>query len=100
MVQNVTYPYSRNEYHTYSKALRRLGMDLLSTRREKLCLNFAQKCVKNPKTVDMFPLNRKLHNMNTRNREKYIVQKAHNDRLKKSPIIYMQNLLNEDSSRN
>ena len=74
-------------------------MEQLSTRRDKLCLNFAQKCVKNPKTSKMFPLNSKLHNMYTRNQEKYFVQKAHNDRLKKSPIIYMQNLLNAESKK-
>ena len=74
-------------------------MEQLSTRRDKLCLNFAQKCVKNPKTSNMFPLNSKLHNMYTRNQEKYFVQKAHNDRLKKSPIIYMQNLLNAESKK-
>ena len=43
----------------------------------------------------MFPLNEKNHSMKTRNFEKYKVQKAHTERLKRSAVIYMQNLLNE-----
>ena len=35
-------------------------------------------------------MKKKAHHMQTRNPEKYLVQKALNDRLKKSPIIYMQ----------
>ena len=42
----------------------------------------------------MFPLRQKIHNMETRNENKYIVQHANTERLKKSPIIYMQKLLN------
>ena len=43
----------------------------------------------------MFPLNHKTHDMNMRKSEKFKVQHANNDRLKKSGIIYMQNLLNK-----
>ena len=43
----------------------------------------------------MFPINEKKHNMDTRKTEKYIVNHAHTDRLKKFALIYMQNLLNE-----
>ena len=84
----------KNEYKNYTRALRRLDMEKLCDRREKLCLNFAKKCVNNPKTTHMFPKNIKLHDMKTRNPEKFLVQHALNDRLKRSPIIYMQNLLN------
>ena len=73
-------------------------MTSLYDRREQLCLNFAQKCVKNPKTVQMFPLNDKNHAMGTRNPEKFKVQHALNGRLKKSPVIYMQTLLNKHES--
>ena len=69
-------------------------MEKLCDRREKLCLNFAKKCVNNPKTTHMFPKNIKLHDMKTRNPEKFLVQHALNDRLKRSPITYMQNLMN------
>ena len=43
----------------------------------------------------ILPLNSKVHTMETRKGEKFQVQKANTDRLKKCAIIYMQNLLNE-----
>ena len=46
--------------------------------------------------MHFFPLNQKSHQLNTRNVEKFKVQHAHTDRLKKSAIIHMQNILNED----
>ena len=54
----------------------------------------ALKCLKNSKTANMFPENKKTHQMETRVPEKYEVQHANNERLKNSSIIYMQNLLN------
>ena len=86
----------RNQYYSYKKALAKLGLGRLTDRREKLCLDFAKKCIRNPKTTHMFPLKTKEHNMRTRNPEKYEVQHAYNERLKKSPLIYMQNLLNNE----
>ena len=44
----------------------------------------------------MFQENEKIHNMKTRTTEKYKVDHAHTERLRKSSIIYMQHLLNED----
>ena len=43
----------------------------------------------------MFPKNIKLHLMETRKPEKFTVQHSNTERLKRSPIIFMQNLLNE-----
>ena len=43
----------------------------------------------------MFPLNEKEHEMKTRDTERYKVQFALTERLKNSPVIYMQRLLNE-----
>ena len=43
----------------------------------------------------MFPLNDKRHRMDTRKPEKFKVMKAKTERFKKSAIIYMQNLLNQ-----
>ena len=43
----------------------------------------------------MFPLKKKKHNMEVRNMEKYEVQHANTDRLRKSAIINMQNMLNK-----
>ena len=82
-------------YKTYNQALNLLELESLSDRRENLCLTFAIKSSKNPKTKHMFPRNEKTHNMGTRNPEKFRVQYANNDRLKNSSIIFMQNLLNQ-----
>ena len=43
----------------------------------------------------MFPLKEKSFIMSTRNPEKYKVQHTLNERLRKSPIIYMQNLFKQ-----
>ena len=68
-------------------------METLDDRRESLCLRFALKCTKNPTTKHMFAEN-KQKKIKTRQFEKYVVQFAHTERLRKSAIIYMQNQLN------
>ena len=70
-----------------------MNLDTLISRREKLCLRFALKCVKTESTADMFPLNKSV--VNTRHREKYFVHQAKTKRLRKSAIPYMQQLLNK-----
>ena len=84
-----------DNYLSYEQGLQKLDMENLSERRAALCLSFAQKCAKNPKTAQMFPKNVKVHNMETRQPETYIVQHSNTERLRKSSIIYMQHLLNE-----
>ena len=84
-----------DSYRSYEAALTRLDIQTLSERRDKLCLNFAIKSSKHPKTKHMFPLNDARHTMKTRKPEKYKVQNAHTDRLKDSAIIFMQNMLND-----
>ena len=89
-----------SKYDDYEIALAKLGMEKLSERREQLCLNFAKKCVKNPKTKHMFPQNSKEHQMKTRMSEKFKVFHANTERYKQSSIIYMQNLLNQNQEIN
>ena len=84
-----------DKYRSYKKSLDELGMDSLDDRRQNLCLKFAQRCLKNEKAKKMFPLNEKIHGMETRNMNKFKVQHANTDRLKNFAQIYMQNLLNE-----
>ena len=87
------------EYKGYKKSLEKLDIERLDTRRERLCLVFALKTTKNKKMKKMFPLRNKEHEMITRQPEKYIVHQAKTERLKKSSIIYMQNLLNMHENR-
>ena len=81
-----------SRYVDYENALNLTQLKTLRKRRTDLCLNFARKCVKNPKTSDMLPLKKKVKN--TRTHEKYYVQPARTDRLKYSTIPYLQRLLN------
>ena len=81
-------------YSGYKQALAELGILSLEERRENLCMNFARKCLRNSKTQHMFPRNENLHEMKTRKHEEFKVQHANTGRLQKSPLIYMQKLLN------
>ena len=84
------------DYSSYADSLKKTGLETLTTRRTKLCLNFAKKCVKNNATSWMFP--QKVSNVDTRDPEKFQVFKAKTDRLLKSSIPYMQRLLNANWS--
>ena len=87
----------KDSYTSYPEALKLSGLDTLSERRSKLCLNFAKKCTKSEKTSEMFPLNKKV--VNTRHHEQFNVTHARTDRLAKSAIPYMQRLLNANSKK-
>ena len=84
----------RGEYTDYEDALLSTDLETLNSRRTRLCLTFARKCVKNEKTCKMFPLNPRTDTFNTRHKEKYFVTHANTSRLKNSAIPYMQRLLN------
>ena len=85
----------QEKFHGYKHAQKSSDMETLENRRKDLCLNFALKCLKNKKAKNMFPKNERKHQMETRNPETFKVNHANTERLKNSPIIYMQKLLNE-----
>ena len=87
----------KDDYTCYTEALKLTGLDTLTARRTKLCLNFARKCKKSDQTSGMFPLNAKA--VNTRHHETYYVTPARTNRLAKSSIPYMQRLLNANSQK-
>ena len=60
-----------------------LNMETLEKRREKLCLNFAKKCLKSERMKTIFPENEK-SSMKTRNQERFRVNFANRERYKKS----------------
>ena len=84
----------QQEYETYENALKQLDLDNLVERRDKLCFEFAKKCLKNDKMKNLFRENNKVHQMKTRFEEFYEIDHAKTGRLMNSPIIYMQRLLN------
>ena len=85
-----------NGYKDYQDALKKIGLDTLEKRRDRLCLDFAKGCLKIEKLKKIFPLNNKKENKETRNKEKYVVNIARTERYKKSAIPFMQRLLNND----
>ena len=84
----------KNRYQTYEKSLQQLNLTTLDSRRDEICLKFALNCRKNKKTTHIFPLNDRKHSYEIRKIHKYFLQNANTERMKKSPIVYMQNLLN------
>ena len=90
----------REKYTTYEDALTILNLESLSSRRQHLCLKFAKDGIKHEQLSDLLPMNKKEHNMKTRDQEKYFVQFANTKRLKTGSIISMQNYLNEDNKQN
>jgi hypothetical protein len=84
----------QENYKSYELALEALDLESLKDRRENLCLQFAKKCLGHEEMRSMFQTNNKIHQMETRFAENYEVNHANTERLKNSPVIYMQRLLN------
>ena len=85
----------QESYKNYSHALNTLEIESLADRREVLCIEFAKKCLKNEKMKHFFTQNKKSHPMQTRFEEQFEIDHTNTERLKNSPLIYMQRLLNE-----
>jgi hypothetical protein len=79
----------QDKFKGYKQGLAQLGLEDLRSRRKNLCLDFARKCVKNPKLTHMFPKNPKSHIMNTRKNEIFKVHHANTGRYQDSAIIYI-----------
>ena len=84
----------------YEDGFKKVGIDSLEDRRINLCMKFAKNCLKNEKTEKMFPLRKKVHQMDNRYEEKFKVNFAKTERLKKSSIPYMQSELNSENKKN
>ena len=83
-------------YESYTKALEELGMNRLSERRELICLKFAKSCLRIQNFTKLFPKHNNLHDMETRQHEKYKVIRSYGKRYAISAIPSMQNLLNRE----
>ena len=80
----------KEQYKTYENALEVTKLESLEVRRSILCKRFALKCIKNPKTSDMFPIDY------TRHSNKFQITFARNSRLLNSAIPQMQRMLNSN----
>ena len=85
----------QNDYVTYENALKQTNLPTIKTRHNLLLQKFALKCVKNPKTCDMFPL--APQKSWARYNETYKVPMARKGRYFRSAILQMARLLNEMS---
>ena len=85
-------------YTNYNEGLKKLRLQNLNDRRENACLKFAQKCIKNEKVKNMFPISVKLSKMIKRKSDKFKVKFARTKRYRQSAIPYMVNLLNINNS--
>ena len=82
------------KYLSYRSALKQAGLQTLEFRREKLCLKFVKKAVKNPKHKKWFKVSHKT--VKTRQKQTtYCKVVANKDRYQKSPISYLTSLLNK-----
>ena len=87
-------------YEDHSSSLAKTGITSLSERRKTCCLSFAKRCLKNPHTKQMFPLNTERSNrVSVRHAEKYLVNFARTENYRNSAIPYCQRLLNEDNKQ-
>ena len=83
-----------NRFTTYKNGLKMLNLDTLDERRRKMCLKFAQNCLKNEKVKSMFPQKISKHKMQLRKTNKFEINKQRTKRYQQSAIPYMQELLN------
>ena len=82
----------KEKYNCYKDALKQSKLPNLEERKEKLMLKFAKKCVENPTTFHMFPVNPL---KSTRQKEKFKVPHAYVERYKNPAIPAMTRSLNK-----
>ena len=68
------------KFSSYEKDLKKLNLENLNDRREKLCLQFAKRCLRNEKVKNLFPLNKRMNLMKTRRTKKYLENKIKTER--------------------
>jgi hypothetical protein len=82
------------DYISYSAALHELNLELLPSRRNKLCLKFSKtKAEKHEKHRNWFKHN--TVKVNTRQEKKKYCDKAKHARFEKSPLCFLTKMLNQ-----
>jgi hypothetical protein len=87
-------------YVDYPSALEMCGLETLSARRQKRCLDFALKCVSHPRNSRIFPINRNIPVCEVRKPEYYQVNFARTSTYRDSTVPYCQRLLNTHHQAN
>ena len=81
------------KFKNYNNALKILNEENLATRRQKICENFAFKCLSNPRHSDLFTTNLGPTNRHTK---KIIEPKCNTTRYYNSAVPFLTRLLNEN----
>ena len=87
-----------NDFEDYEKTLKDLNLEELKVRREQICLDFAKKCVLNPKTSNWFPKNPPTDH-SIRNPNEFLEMFVSTERLRISTIPNLQRLLNFEGAK-
>ena len=82
-------------YVDYAAALEMCGIQTLSERRLKRCLDFSEKCLKHPRNKRLFPLNPSTSEHSIRNKEMFHVNFGRTNDYRDSTIPFCQIMLNE-----
>ena len=82
---------------SYQTCLEESGLERLDDRRWKALQQFAYKTSQNERYQHWFPLNEETHH-DLRKREKYKINFARHERLRRAPIYAMRRLLNQDET--
>ena len=87
-------------YLDYTSALEMSGLEKLSERRQKRCLDFSLKAIKHPRNSRIFPLAEQNPTYNVRNSEKFKVNFGRTSTYMESAVPYCQRLLNHHYKAN
>ena len=85
--------------HSYKESLNILNIPTLKERREVLSARFANKCLKNERSRNMFKLNISKSKMQLRYRKKYNEVQSKTNRLFNSAVPYMLRNLNKQNEK-
>ena len=86
-------------YESYTEALKELGIMRLSEKRDLVCLKFAKTSLRLENFKKLFPVQTNVHNMATRQHERYHVNRSYGKRYAVSAIPSMQKLLNKEHKK-
>ena len=86
----------RDKYVDYESALQKLNLETLAQRRKELALRFAKSSIENHKLDEFFIRKNSKNIVKIRKPAPYRTTKAHTESFRKSSIIHMQELLNNE----
>ena len=86
-------------YESYTETLKELDMKRLSERRDLICLKFAKTSLRLDNFNKLFPMQKNIHDMETRQHERYHVVRSYGKRNTVSAIPSMQRLLNKEHKK-